>query len=237
MKKLLFLLLGIAMAYPVFAQDLSNTEKKSSSDDYKIKTVFAKHKGDHKIPLGYFFELNAGYTKFGTKDVFLPGINMGVVIDHNWTLGLSGTFVGNPYHLRYPDIYYNEAEAQMRGANLYGGYGGFLFEYTLNPRSAVHVAFPLMIGAGYFSYMDHPYNSDSLTNHNYNNHYWNDHRIDYSVCFVVEPGVRVEFNLVKILRLGVGISYRYSPDFKLVNTSEALINQFNAKISLRLGKF
>jgi hypothetical protein len=55
--------------------------------------------------------------------------------------------------------------------------------------------------------------------------------------FVVEPGVRIECNVVKSLRIGLGISYRYTPYLKLLNTSPGLINQFTAKLSLRFGKF
>jgi len=54
---------------------------------------------------------------------------------------------------------------------------------------------------------------------------------------VVQPGVRVEFNIVKFFRIGVGVSYRYMPDLELVNTSRNVVNQFNANVSLKFGKF
>jgi hypothetical protein len=40
-----------------------------------------------------------------------------------------------------------------------------------------------------------------------------------------------------MLRIGLGISYRYAPDLDLKNTSSNLINQFTGKLSLRFGKF
>ena len=55
--------------------------------------------------------------------------------------------------------------------------------------------------------------------------------------FVIEPGVKVECNVIKALRIGIGISYRYTPDLDLKYTSSDLINQFTAKLSLRFGKF
>jgi len=42
---------------------------------------------------------------------------------------------------------------------------------------------------------------------------------------------------VKFFRIGVGASYRYTPDLDLVNSSKNLINQFNANLSLKFGKF
>jgi hypothetical protein len=77
---------------------------------------------------------------------------------------------------------------------------------------------------------------DSAFSHNSFSH-WNQDIISSDHFFVVEPGVRVECNVVKSLRIGLGISYRYTPDFDLKHTSHELLNQFTAKLSLRFGKF
>jgi hypothetical protein len=233
MKKIVILILGIALAFPVFSQEKIQ-EEKSSPDDSQMKTLFGNHGPKRNIPIGYFFEFNAGYTQFGSEHVFLPGASFGMVLDHHWNIGLSGSFIGNPGNLYYPDIYHTYSGSAMLGAYLYGGYAGGLFEYTLLPKSVVHVSFPLIIGGGYFTYLDEQYTYSN--DGNYHNS-WDGTSIDYTVCFIIEPGVKAEFNILKMLRLGIGVSYRYSPNFELVNTSSGLINQFTGRVSLRFGKF
>jgi len=233
MKKSLILILGMLMTFPVFSQ-VDNQEDKSSKNDPEIKTLFGNRSDKGKIPLGYFIEMNAGYTKFGSENVFLPGINMGMILNHNWTVGLSGSFIGNPGNLYFEDIYHPESVSAMYGANLFGGYGGGLIEYTAFPKSVVHFSVPVMIGGGYFAYLDDYYFGNDF---NYDYHNWDYNTIDWTVCFVVEPGLKLEFNIVKMLRIGLSASYRYSPNFELVNTSADLINQFTGRFSIRFGRF
>ncbi|MCX6287534.1 MAG: hypothetical protein NTY96_10505 [Bacteroidetes bacterium] len=234
MKKTIISLFCLMLFVSVHAQD-DLTQQKGKNESSDFKTVFGKHKPGSKIPLGYFLEFNAAYTMFGSRSVFLPGISAGVILNHHWTIGLSGNMLGNPHGLHYDSIYYDTVGQPMKGATLHGGYGGLLLEYTLLPKSAVHVSFPLLIGMGYMFFR----NPDKYT-HN-KNHNWNsdgqNHKIADTYCFVIEPGVRAEFNLVKILRMGITLSYRYSPNFDLVGISKTELNQFNAKLSFRLGKF
>jgi hypothetical protein len=232
MKKIIFILLALAMVSTVFSQETQTTDKKSS-DDLQMKTLFGNKEHRQNISLGYFVEMNAGYTQFGTKDVFLPGLDFGMILNHNWSIGLSGSFVANTNYLYFPGIYYDAYSKQMLEARLGGGYGGLLVEYTLLPRSVVHVSFPLIIGGGYLAY----YNENFSYTSGYPYNHYNHQSVDDDYFFVIEPGIKAEFNIIKKLRLGVGVSYRYTPDLDLVNTSPALINQFTGRLSLRFGKF
>jgi hypothetical protein len=233
MKKILVLLSAMLLSFPLFSQeDLSDV--KTGSKEFKVNTLFGKDSHHQKIQVGGFIEMNAGYTKFGSKNVFLPGMNIGVILNHNWSVGLAGSFIANPGNLYYENIYHPDELSAMYGANMVGGYGGGLFEYTAFPKSVVHFSVPVIIGAGYFAYVDDLYYGN---NYNYDYHNWDYNTIDWNVCFVVEPGVKLEFNIVKMLRLGLGVSYRYSPNFELVNTPTDLINQFTGRFSIRFGKF
>jgi hypothetical protein len=232
MKKIIFLFLAFAMVIPVFSQEKQTTETKSF-DELQMKTLFGNKEHKRHITLGYFVEMNAGYTQFDTKDVFLPGLNFGMILNHNWAIGLSGSFVANTNYLYFSDIYYDEYTKQMSEARLGGAYGGLLIEYILLPRSVVHVSFPLMIGGGYMAY----YNDDLYYTSGYPYNYYEHQAIDDDGFFVIEPGVKAEFNIIKKLRLGVGVSYRYTPDLDLVNTPSDLINQFTGRLSIRFGKF
>lgn len=212
----------------VFAQG-KNATPDSSSSAYRMNTIFGCSHGKPHIPLGYFVEFDAGYTRFGHHNVFLPGISAGIILNHHWTIGMTGSFIGNPQGLHMHHGHSDSTGQQNSSANLKGGFGGALFEYTLFPKSRVHVSFPLMIGGGYmyWSQVHYP-NGSSKYYHpfNFGNSF-----------FVIEPGVKMELNMSKMLRLGLGVSYRYAPDPDLKYASENFINQFTLKLSLRFGKF
>jgi hypothetical protein len=231
MKKTAIILICWASTLAVCAQDTVTKQTSKSNSD--IHTLFGNGHGRCNIPIGYFFELSGGYTQFGNNNVFLPGMSLGIILNHNWAFGATGSFIGNFYGLHINDVYYDSASTSMHGAYLHGGYGGLLLEYTLFPNSRVHVAFPLMIGGGYMYYSDQTNHHDSA----YSHHSWHTHSISDDYFFAIEPGVRVEFNMIKKLRIGLGVSYRYVPDLDLTNTSAGLLNQFNAKLTVRLGKF
>lgn len=234
MKKIMIMLICWAGTLAVFAQDTLPTTASTGTNE--IHTLFHKGNGNCKVPLGIFIELNGGYSMFGSKSVFLPGMSLGLILNHHWTIGITGSFIGDQNGVHYKNIYYDSVAMEMRGANLSGGYGGLLLEYTLFPNSRFHVAFPLMVGMGSMDYTRNNHHRDSTFSFN-SHHEFHHNYISRDRFFIIEPGVRLECNVVKSLRIGLGISYRYSPDFKLQNTSPDLINQFTAKLSLRFGKF
>lgn len=229
MKKIIIILICWVFSQSVFSQD--TLQPKASFDTYKMNTIFGNE--FQKIPMGYFIEINGEYTQFGLNGVFLPGICLGVIFNHQWTIGLTGSFIDNPKELKFKNIYYDSVSHSTRGANLKGGFGGLLLEYTTSPKSRIHVAFPLMIGDGYLFYTQLPEYSISAQSYHYRHHAY----VSIDNCFVIEPGARLEFNIISFIRLGLSISYRYTPDLKLLNTSCDLINQFTGKISLCFGQF
>jgi hypothetical protein len=67
-----------------------------------------------------------------------------------------------------------------------------------------------------------------------------DHRpsvINNDAFFVIEPSVRAEINILRFMRLNAGVSYRYTDNLQLVNTSTDMINNFTAMVGLKFGKF
>lgn len=218
MKRFALLLVLLSAAVIVNAQEASKT----TDDD--IKTVFGK---SGKAKLGWFVGIDPGYTQFDGRDVWMGGLSAGMIINHNFTIGLSGRGWTNRNGMYYPNV------TDTAGAYLEGGYGGLLLEYTLFPKSVVHVTFPVLIGGGGASYItDKEYNE-------YDDDEWgNCHKnLDSDAFFVIEPGVRAEVNILKFMRLNAGISYRYVGDLQLINTSSNLMNNFTATVGLKFGKF
>lgn len=223
MKTKIFLLsMLIAFATAVSAQDNESTQKASSGGDDEIQALFKK--GGHPVKVGFFIGPEAAYTQFKGRDVFLGGLSMGVIIDHFFSVGLAGYGILNSGNLWYDNI----DQVTHEGAYLYGGYGGVKFEFRVLPKYPVHVNFPITIGGGGLVY-----NTGSYRYHNY----YEGYTIDWDAFFMVEPGVMVEVNLLKFMRLDAGVTYRYTPDLDLMNTSSGLINNFNASLSLKFGKF
>jgi hypothetical protein len=155
---------------------------------------------------------------------------MGLILNHHWTIGMTGNFIvnsqgSNHHHSESDSIHTGKHERSM-----YGGYGGLLLEYTLFPKSRVHVSFPLTICGGYLGHSHEIFPDDSLSSKKE----WSHHGESF---FVLEPGVKLELNVVKNLRIGLGISYRYSPERNRMITSPDLLNQLTGKLTFRFGKF
>ena len=223
------MILVICQALPVLSQD-ETMSKPSGSNDGEIKTLFKK--SDRPVKVGYYLGLEGAYTQFKGRDVFLGGLSLGVILDHFFSVGLAGYGILNSGNLWY-DFEEPQPLDAPTGAYLYGGYGGVKFEFRVFPTSPVHLNFPILIGGGGLVYSTWTYHNHDYGN--YNN--YNGTTIDSDAFFVVEPGIMVELNLVKFLRLDAGISYRYTPDLDLIQTSSGLINNFNANVSLKFGKF
>ena len=227
-KMLLAMMLILIQIIPAFSQETTQSQPQQG-DDGEIKTLFKK--SGQPLKVGYYISPEAAYTQFAEKNVFLGGLSFGIILNHFFSVGLAGYGIMNSGKLWFDfpeNALYNPPYAM--GGYLYGGYGGVKFEFRVLPTSPVHLNFPILIGGGGLVYK-------SSSSHNFNFNNWDGSSFGSDGFFVVEPGVMVELNLVKFLRLDAGISYRYTPDLDLINTSSGLINNFNANFSLKFGKF
>ena len=223
-KQILILMLLIVVAVPLMAQTESTTPS-SENGSGEIKTLFKSPQNPPKI--GYYISPEFAWTWFGDKDVLLGGLSAGVIINHSFTVGLAAKAIVNSNNLWYDRV------QDTTGAYLYGGYGGIKFEFKLFPEKPVHLSFPLVIGGGGMVY--NTWQHGDHMDYNYVN--YSGYSLDSDGFFVIEPGVMVELNLLKFMRLNAGATYRYTAGFDLVNTSAGLLNNFNANISLVFGKF
>jgi hypothetical protein len=117
--------------------------------------------------------------------------------------------------------------------NLAGGYGGFIIEPIIMGRWPIHISFPVLIGAGGVALTS--YNEDLFSQ--YGDRY--DVYLEEAVAFfVAEPGVELELNLVRWMRLAFFGNYRYTTN--LISTgsiNENALNTWSAGITLKVGKF
>ncbi len=82
------------------------------------------------------------------------------------------------------------------------GYGGLELEYLIQSDEIVHATVMTLIGAGGFTVMERFGGTGGND--------WDDNRSLYNTAtFVIEPAANVEVNILKWLRIGVGVGYRF----------------------------
>ncbi|MCB0793434.1 MAG: hypothetical protein KDB88_01755 [Flavobacteriales bacterium] len=173
----------------------------------------------------------ADHTRILDQDALLVGLRAGWLIDHRITIGLAGKGLVTRVDNAAFDAHLVESGQRLNDRSRFQlGYGGLLIEPIIAYRSPVHVSLPILIGAGGCGYS---YNSSG-----YRDGQWHGSYFDHAKAFlVVEPGVEVELNLVPFLRLGMGISYRYTSEVELAATPNDVLHGLNAGVSLKVGRF
>lgn len=189
--------------------------------EYEIQTLFGD--SDRKIDHGGYGAFSVGYTQIGGQDVVTLGGRAGWLIDHHVTLGMAGTALVNSIYL---DGYWPDED----GFYLVGGYGGFFVEPIVAPHFPIHVAFPILIGGGGLALNDNTW-------HDYDWEYDDYEPYDWDYYFIFEPGIEIELNMVKFLRLAFGASYRYASDMHMNYVPKDLMRGFNGTFTVKMGVF
>jgi hypothetical protein len=173
-------------------------EEKPKVEEPKMQTLFGNKSG--KVDHGGYGAFTIGYTQIDGKDAILSGGRGGWLIDHHFTIGLAGYGFYNNMSGDY------HSQPTKENYALGGGYGGLFIEPIIAPNSPVHIALPILIGAGGAAV------AESYDNYNYDPYYHNYTTYPY---FVFEPGIDIEMNIVKFFRLALNASYRYTSDLHL----------------------
>lgn len=215
MKKITFLIVSLAMIFPsIYSQD---EDSNYSHNPDEIKTIFDNHGGN-----GGYGAFTIGYTKIDNRDALLMGGRGEWVIGHGFGLGIAGYgFMNDPLYDFNTDLNYALA----------GGYGGLIMEPILFGWFPVHISIPILIGAGGVA------NTSYRTDWNNPYEYWDGYLEDASAFFVAEPGVELEFNLVRFMRLAVYSSYRYTTDIQILDVPPDVLQGFSYGITFKFGSF
>lgn len=217
--KTLTLILAILLA-----ATLANAQDNSSENTNKINTLFGRNKD---VKPGWFVGFDNGYTQFGSRDVHMSGITVGLITNPDYTIGFSGSGWTNRHSMYYSNV------TDTCGAYLEGGFGNLLLEFTPNPKAPVHFTFPVLLGIGGASYVtDRDF-------HEWDGDEWDSHRkvLDSDAFFSFEPGIRAEINVFRFMRLNAGISYRFVKGLELIHTSSYLMNSYSATFGVKFGRF
>lgn len=210
MKRILLILMMLPIFFIGYAQE---EDENNGNDDRQMQTLL----GDN-IDHGGWGALMFNYSNINDADAFLFGVRGGWMIDHVFTIGIGGYGFFNNANID------NMIDGNF---DLAGGYGGLLLEATVLPGKPVHLSFPVIIGAGGVA---------ALQSISYP--YYEDYYVTASdVYFVIQPGVEVEFSLIKAMRMGLSVSYRYTADVDMAGISKTALNGWNFGMTMKFGKF
>jgi len=179
--------------------------------------------------VGVYISLGIGNTIINNENAILGQFRLAARLGHGFSIGLAGSgFSDCIYGLNY-----DRPQLSTEGYYIEGGYGGLLLEPVFAPDFPVHLSFPVLIGAGGVSF------TDSQEEYNWNDwEYEDNHTVLESKAFlVVEPGVELEFILSRFVRMGAGISYRFTNSIKVAGNREYLLNGMSGAINLKFGLF
>lgn len=171
---------------------------------------------------GFYLGFHSDYSQVAGYDAIGVGGSLAMIANHGLAIGLTGKgFISEPYTM-------------LLGSNTSysytGGYGGLLIEPVLFPRSPVHVAFPIVLGGGGIA-------RSILTNYNYPYDHTGMYVEDAEAYLIAEPGVELEFNIARWMRLAIGGSYRFTTAIEQTTFETNPMEGFTAGFSLKFGKF
>lgn len=160
------------------------------------------------------------------QDALMGQVRLAARFDHSFSIGVFGTLFSDYISglnldrpVNFPDGYYIE-----------GGYGGLFFEPVFAPYFPVHLSFPIMVGAGGVLFTEDLFEDE-----------WGYQSGRYSTeasPFVIfEPGIDLEFNLIRYIRLSVGASYRFTNAIQMDAGREHLLNGLTINGGIKLGVF
>ncbi len=179
--------------YMVAALLLAAVPFVKAQDDEEMVTLLGN--SNH---VGGYGALNMKYFKMDNRDGVMFGGRGGVIVGHGISFGITGSgFITQPV---YDPIVGEDAM-------IVGGYGGIYIEPILLPRFPVHIALPMTIGGGGIGYNINRYDN------NWDN--WDEDYTNGRGFLIFEPGVEVEFNVMRHFRFAVGATYRLTSNIDL----------------------
>lgn len=190
-----------------FSQDSTkvipaSTEASKKPSDDKMKTLLSlpkiKYLGIYIAPEYQLGSVAGEFTSMGGASVMM-------VINKKLSFGLGGYMTNR-----------NFTPTQLSAAKFYNfnaQYGGLKLEYTPNPNAPIHISFPLMVGMG-VAQID-------TAGKTQKNNGWGGRGKDRDNMgrnsqgrngrdgfFLIQPGINIEANLVRFVKLYLGASYR-----------------------------
>jgi hypothetical protein len=185
----------------------------TAQNNEDTKTVFGKGKPE----IGYFVSPSFQFGEIAGSTAVLPGLGIGIVLNNRIYLGLNYKYIATE---NTP-----EGESDNR-LYLDQRYCGLRFEYAIQPKSVVHFNFPVELGVGETELdLKDSYENEGLV------------PTDDAWFAYLEPGVALEINLHKYIKLNISGGYRFVSSLSFRSLTEKNINGITCSAGLKIGLF
>lgn len=185
----------------------------------EVKTIF------HAGPSGGYGAISNKFTSVYGSFANMPEIYGGWFVNKKFLIGLGGGATTN-----YIPVPVSESVAPAKRMTYLYGQAGLVNEIVLASHSPVHPVIHWFNGAGFSLQYERP-EWDNLDATNYSQE-----PEDLQWFYVTEPGIQIELNLFKWMRLSPGFSYRFAFDNKTRSINKEVSGP-SASIALKFGKF
>jgi hypothetical protein len=168
--------------------------------------------------IGYFITPFCQFGSIAGSAAVIPGVGAGIVFNNNISLDL-----------RYKFIATENTPVGEVNYRLYldGQWFGIKSEFSLKPENAIHVNFFLEAGAGEIELdLKDSYENQQVIIPSEDAWFAN-----------LEPGVALEINLWKYLKLNLTAGYRFVSDVTFRNLSQRDLMGFTYSAALKIGIF
>jgi hypothetical protein len=190
---------------------LLNSAAQTSED---VKTL----SGNKKSHIGYFLTPYCQFGKIAGSNSVITGVAVGLAFQNNFSFNLKYKFIASE---KTPN---KEMDNRFY---LDGQWFGVKFEYSLRPEKPVHLSFPLEVGTGEIELdLKDSYEIRNVTIPRGDAWFAN-----------IEPGVAIEINLWKYMKINFTAGYRFVSDLTFRNLSEKDLIGFTYSAALKIGIF
>ena len=194
----------------------------AQTDEAPIETLFGPGR---KHPVGGYGAITNKLTTFDGQFANIVEVYGGWYINHRFFFGFAAAGMTN-------DIPVPLAFSGNTEKNLSYGYGqaGLMTQYVWHSGKRIHLAFQLFGGAGFTTqYVRHRLDD-------FHNDY-DPQTYDEDWFFVAEPGISLEMNVFKWMRLSPGVSYRAAFNSSGKGLSDDALSAVSYNVTLKFGKF
>lgn len=216
MKKVIILIALSAFALCAKAQE---EEEKQPSKNRETETLFKSTK-----MVGGYLGFNTKYSELNGQEALFTGGELSLIAGRKLNIGIEGYGLVNP-------IKFSQESSNTNYLNM--GYGGFHLEPVLFSKKLLHLTFPVLLGAGGIAETQKSYLNDDF----YDVDFTEDDLISTDFFMIAEPGVMLELNVFRFMRLGAGISHRFVGGIETSSLSNDKLSGWSGQLALRLGWF
>ncbi len=207
----------IAMSLVIFASTQLNAQQSvliKRDSTKKIQTLFQDKIKSFGLSVSPTFQFGS----MGPQ----AGMSMALHLNNSWEIGGSFTRTMRTHRDEYM---FGQLDQQFHALSI---------AYTAKANRLVHLSFPLLIGAIRTREFTPLLISDPNPMYSgYGAHFHSDDYNQRSVSLGIQPGVQLELNVLKHLRVFTGANYR----FALGENSTAAMQGFVGTLGLKVGLF